>query len=419
MSIATFAAQLAAVACIAGADYSGKYASDPRMQQLLRDLPAARTAALANVKSKLRLEPKRADRIRIEVVDALPAEAEKLAPFEGSAFTTETEGSGSDAPIVVTLRAEFLMNGLHELDDELRHELVHAVMRERMDGAAYTALPKWLREGIAIWAAGQTDERLAAAVADDAALADLDARFPGVDAGKHGVERYAEYGLALAFLEQRGGAGATAKLVQALVRGTSSDDALRQASGLETAKFVTEARAFAIAAAKKAEPEGKADYVALRALDKSRKYADVRTAAARFEKSHPKSPLLADVLYFRGKAERLAEDPAAATSTLERLTGSGEMRVRTHYLDEAWYQLGSGRLAQKQFAPAAAAFRTILRDFPDTSLQEKSLLRLAQALAEDGKKDEARGCLDRFDRSFPKSGASDEAKSLRAKLGAS
>jgi len=401
-------------------DYSGKYAKDPRMQKLLRELPAAKKKALDDVRTKLQLEPKQADRIRVVVEDAIEAEPGLLAPFRGTAFTTETDEDASDTPVVVRLRAEFLMNGCHDLATALRHEMVHAVMRERMNGPAYRALPKWLREGIAVWAAGQGESKLLFALTDPGALEKLDAAFPGVDEGDHGVDRYAEYFLALDFLEQRGqgsaAGGAVARLVALLVNGVAVDQAVEQVSGSSFDEFKKKAHAHALDVASSREPEGRSDFKALVAFDKKRNYAEAKAAAAKFEEQHPRSPFLADALYLRGKAERLSDDPKAAIATLERLVNG--MLAQTHFFDEAWYQLGSARLALVQLAPAGEAFQTILRDYPDTSLQDKAALRLAQVLGKQGQKKAALAWLDRFDRSFPKSGSADEARKLRDQLDA-
>jgi TolA-binding protein len=287
-------------------------------------------------------------------------------------------------------------------------------MRERMDADAYRAMPKWMREGIAVWAADQGPGKLERALIDPA-FTTAEAAFPGLEAGEHGVDRYAEYFLAFDLLERKKGAGSVAKLVRRLVDGEPPDEALGAIAGMTAATFKDEARSDAIAAATRADPDGTRAMRAIASLDKGRKYAQVRSVAAEFEEDHPRSPCLADVLYFRGKAERLDDDPGAAIATLERLIG--RHLDRSHYFDEAWYQLGSAQLASKKPKEAAASFRAILRDFPDTSLHEKAALRLAQALAESGERDEAIRWLDRFDRSFPKSASAVEAKSLRAKLG--
>jgi TolA-binding protein len=402
------------------ADYSGKYAKDPRMQKLLRELPAAKKKALDDVRTKLQLAPKQADRIRVVVEDAIEAEPGLLAPFRGTAFTTETDEDASDTPVVVRLRAEFLMNGCHDLATALRHEMVHAVMRERMDGPAYRTLPKWLREGIAVWAAGQGETKLLVALTDPGALEKPDAAFPGVDEGDHGVDRYAEYFLALDFLEQQSqvsvGGGAVVRLVALLVKGIAVDLAVEQASGLSFDEFKKKAHAHALEVASTREPEGRGDFKAVVGFDKARKYAEAKAAAVEFEQQHPRSPFLADALYLRGKAERLSDDPKAAIATLERLVSG--MLAQTHFFDEAWYQLGSARLALDQLAPAGEAFQTVLRDHPDTSLQDKAALRLAQVLGRQGQKKAALAWLDRFDRSFPKSASAGEARKLRDQIDA-
>jgi tetratricopeptide (TPR) repeat protein len=406
-------ALLAGVVATATGDdrpYRGKYADDKEFQEVLARVAAAKRAALVNVEKTLGLAPRAPDRIDVEVVDAIGAKPERLAKFTRASAETST----NDARIVIRLHAEFLASGAIELEETLRHEMVHAVMRERMDRAAYAAVPTWLREGLALFAARQGPERVAFLLSSRAALAGVEPLLPGLGVGDHDLDRYAEDFLAVDYVERRGGAGAAAKLARALVDGKSCAAALQATVGIDEAAFRGAARADALERAPKFEPPGWKDYGDLSKLDEARRYAEVVAAAERFEAALPDARLLGDVLYFRGKAERLLGKHGDAVATLERLLAiEVKRRSSTHYLDEALYQFGRSALESKQHEKAATAFERIVRDVPDSSLQETALFHQAKALAGAKRDAPALECLDLFDRSFPASKLAGEAKELR------
>jgi TolA-binding protein len=413
--IGAFLTAFVAASAPAGDDaprYDGKYAKTAEVTKTLARIPALRKDALANVAEKLGLAPKDADAIIVEMKDARPADAEKLVPFDAPLFQTVEDAKG---PVRIRVYAEGVAAGSADFDATMRHEMVHAVMRELVaTKEAYSAIPKWLREGLALYAAGQTEERVCAIVHSGDAARPLDVLFPGLEEGEHTLDRYGEDALAVAFLAERRGAKAVRDLAARLAAAEAPHAAVEAASGSSWETFRREARAYSLEAARRAtRPEWDA-YLALREKDRAKDYAGVIDAAVAFEKANPKSPILADALYWRGKAERLVKKPDAAKKTLARIVDG--MRRESHYLDEAWYQLGAAHLATSDWKGAASAFETLLRDHPGTTLSDRALVRLAECSLRRGDRDAARHQLDLFDRSFPRSQAAKDAAALRKEL---
>jgi TolA-binding protein len=392
--------------------YDGKYAKTAEVTKALARIPALRKDALANVAEKLGLAPKDADAIVIEFQDARPADAEKLARFDAPLFQTVEDARG---PVRIRVYAEGVAAGSADFDATVRHEMVHAVMRELVaTKETYSAIPKWLREGLALHAAGQTDERVSAILHSGDAARTLEVVFPGLEEGEHDLDRYAEDALAVAFLAERRGDKAVKELAARLVAAEAPHAAVEAASGTPWETFRKEARAYSLDVARRAmRPEWDA-YLALREKDRAKDYAGVIDAAVAFEKANPKSPILADALYWRGKAERIVKKPEAARKTLARIVDG--MRRESHYLDEAWYQLGAAHVATSDWKSAASAFETLLRDHPGTTLSDRALVRLAECSLRRGDRDAARKRLDLFDRSFEKSAVAKDAAALRKEL---
>lgn len=395
--------------------YAGKYRDDAAIRAVLARIPAMRRDAIAHVKERLGLEPADPDSIRVDVADALPADASRIATFREPMFQTSTEAEGGPYRILVHLEA--VAAGASDLAEELRHEMTHAVMRERAGSReVYRRIPKWLREGLALHCADQTRERTSYIVHSASAEKGVEALFPGLDVGEHSLDRYAEDALAIDYLAAKRGATAVKDLAGRLVRGEEPRAAVAAVSRQSWEDFAAAARAHGIEFATKLRAREHSDYAEIRALDRKREYEAVIARAAAFARKHPRSPLLLDALYWKGKAERLRGKEEAAIATLTRIV-EGERRL-SHYLDEAWYQLGMAQIARKDASAAAESFATILRDHPTCDLLDRALVRLARCDLLLGDAARARERLTLFDRSFPKSSVADDAAELRKELAA-
>lgn len=392
--------------------YSGKYARDPAFQKIIRDLDQKRRDALAEVKARLGLEAADAARIVIAFEDAIPAKPQTLARFEGAAFETSGSAAGKKE-VRILIRPEFLVSGRHDLPTELAHEMVHAVMRQRMSEEAYGAVPKWAREGLAVWCAKQTGDRFLARLVSAKAFRDPERVFPGIDRGEHGFDRYAEYGAAFDHLAAAD-AAAPGRFAGLLLSGVAAAEAVGRITGGTFDAFRAAARARCLERARALEPPGLDDWLAIATADKAREYERVRDEAERFLKDHPDGPLVADVLYWHGKACRLLKTPARGEKNLERILR--DHAAHSDYVDESLYQLGSGKAETRHHEEALKHFERILRDIPDAANQDRILLRIAQCSLETGDKPRAAHALGLLEKSFPGSPVLKEAAPLLKKL---
>ncbi|MBI5865027.1 MAG: tetratricopeptide repeat protein [Planctomycetes bacterium] len=390
--------------------YDGKYANNTAFKSLAGRIPELRAKALKSISTRLGLAVEQEDCIRIELRDALPARPEKIIRFTKPPFGTTYE----DAKPLVFLYTEFMFNGSYDLETELTHELTHAVMRALMKPAAYGALPEWVREGLAVWTAEQVDEKAVWLIrAQDGPVKPADL-LRGLGDESEGLERYAEYGLAIDALEKKQGAAAVRTFARLIVEGKNPPAAVGQSSGEEFAEFCTSAREHARRRIEQIAPPDINIYFELRRADKQRDYKTVVAKANQLLKAGARSPLSASVLYFKGKACRMLGKTGEAEETLRQLLGQRDRACE--WIENGIYQLGKARVEGKKFSEAADLWQRLLRDHPHSEELDNALYYLALCRAKAGGKAEARRLLDLLERSFPASDYSSKAAELRRTL---
>jgi hypothetical protein len=194
--------------------YDGKYAADPRLDAIRKELPARAEAA------RKKLE----DLLHTKV--ALPEiRLEDAGDDRSGVFAESKDG-------VITLRTEYLLLGAFDLDKTLVHETFHCLHRARL-GRRYDRVPEWAREGAALYVAGQGPGRARAL----AALADGDmAKLVNGLSGPHGLFDYAED---VAAFERVGARGP--ELVRKLLETEDVAKAVREVLGEDMATFEAKA----------------------------------------------------------------------------------------------------------------------------------------------------------------------------------
>ena len=227
----------ALLSSFAGADeYAGKYAGTPILAELERKLPGAVEDARRNALEKLRLAPTDASRIVVEFADA------GTSPFHAVTRTVKRNGATVER---IVLHLEYLVSGQSHLDGEVRHEYVHAVLRQAM-GERYDRGPDWMREGLAVWAAGQLPSR-AQEIAAAALLGKLDpaASLDGLADADHGMDDYAEDALAFELVALRKGPEGVPRVVAAVVGGGDPERSIAEEVVMTWPAFLEEHARFA------------------------------------------------------------------------------------------------------------------------------------------------------------------------------
>ena len=147
--------------------------------------------------------------------------------------------TGTRGPAVIALRLEPLLAGRVELEATLTHEATHAVLA-RAIGPAYARIPEWLREGIAVDAAGETEINLSRAISLTR-LRPVEMIADGLSRTRHATSDYGESGLAIETLRTLAGEDAVPRLVSCLASEGEWAPCLQELTGLRFKQF--EARA--------------------------------------------------------------------------------------------------------------------------------------------------------------------------------
>lgn len=396
------------------AKYAGKYEKDDRFKKAFGKFDVLREEALKIVCDRLGVGTVDARAIWFTIADALAPDAEKLVRYTEEPFQTSSPAAGV-AEIV--LRPEYIVNGTHDLRETVIHELTHAVMRLRMKRDDYARVPRWLREGIALWVAGQIESRVRALLRAPEYAAQPAGLLAGLDDKGGGLVRYGEYGLAIEYLVKAKGPAVIAELVARLERGEDARKAVAAVAGTTWEAFRDAAYAYAHKRIEELRPpQAETDaYLEIVRLDRERQYEQVMKASRAFLGEHPESLYRGDVLYWRGKAFRLRKQPAEAEKALKEVLT--KHRAASGYVDEALYQLAFVRIEDRSFARARQPLRELLLDHPDTPLQDRAVYGLALCSLELSNRKEAKRLVAVFERSFSGSEVAAKVADLKKRLG--
>lgn len=390
--------------------YEGKYVKHPPFKKFAERLPGLIEKGLEKVEQRLGLTPRGKGRIRVEVRDAQAGEEEVIRKFTEPPFQTRWEGED----VVVTLFAEFVVNGRFDAETEVVHELTHAVMRTLMTRDAYKGVPDWVREGLAVWTAEQVEAKAASFIDDQRAKASVEERLPGLESGKESLERYAEYGLAFEMIEKRHGGDAIKTFACMIAEGVPVRKVVEEITKLTWADFLSQARQYARERLEQLAPPTMGAYYEMLEADRARDYRKVLEHSEVILKGGKRTALAAATLYWRGKALRLSGRAADAEKALRDLL-SREERASS-WIALALYQLGKTRTDGKKYQEAIDPWVRLMRDHPDFDEMDNVVYHLALCRAKTGKKAEARKLLDLFERSFVGSEYAEKAGALRAEL---
>ncbi|MCC7138046.1 MAG: hypothetical protein IT460_06405 [Planctomycetes bacterium] len=296
-------------------DYDGKYAGDPAFLARVAEVERLVPEAVARSARRLGLAASDAPPFRVRFADT--GERPDTTHME-----TREELHGAVVVQALVVRTEALMARLFDVARTLTHELVHVRHRHAL-GEPYYGVPKWAREGLAVWAAEQGPTRLPLLynlLATNPKTEDAVARLVNGLRGPHTTDDYGEDWLAFRFVEETKGADAVGRLVRRLLRDPDVEAAFAEAAGTPFPAFEQAARAWAQDRVRRDLGDREA-YLAARRAAAAGTPAEAVAAFDAFLAAHPAHALASRARYDRAaalfRAGRLA-DAAAAFDALER-----------------------------------------------------------------------------------------------------
>jgi outer membrane protein assembly factor BamD (BamD/ComL family) len=211
-------------------DYTGKYEEDERFAHIRKSLAAKREAALKRIEAVLGRSVPRTFLIRFE---------DAGANRSGHFARTRIEVVKGKPRHVVVLYTEYAVMDAFDLDRTLTHELYHCVQRDRL-GENHFRAPKWVREGAALYVAGQGPVRTHFLAAEVGRRTSVD--YPmrllvnGLS-GRHAFEDYAEDVAAFESVEKRHGRRKAVALLLRLLETVDVGAAIRDVLDEDFATF--------------------------------------------------------------------------------------------------------------------------------------------------------------------------------------
>src|SRR3990172_7542199 len=131
----------------------------------------------------------------------------------------------------IEFRAEAFLSGARDLRLTLCHELVHALMRRHMSSGDYSDVPKWVREGLAVTLAGQTNEKLYRQLFEHPVAPENEILGLATAEREAKLDQYFEYALAFNYLDRQ---PARTSATRAIARRLMEGEDVYRAIALET-----------------------------------------------------------------------------------------------------------------------------------------------------------------------------------------
>lgn len=402
------AALLLAAACASAQElkpYRGKYAEEPECRRLMQELPARMAQSAAAMGARLGL-PGDVSNVVLQFED-IPLVIKKDVALGG----TSTTRVGGRAIQWITLNFEAHFGGTADLGVELDHEMTHALLRNAL-GARHGAIPKWVREGLAVWAAGQGKERIdfwmTLAWDKPDPVAHL---LNGLESPEHSLKDYPEDYLAVAALESLKGEEGVRAFVKLLVAGKNAHDAAAGASGKTWEEFEAFAKEFATKRLMDALGQGShaAWKRAIGVYMGAKDWPGAQDALfAVANGAHRDTWCGALAAYYFARALQIDGRIEDARTAL--LMFLGDEGPRTGLMDDALWNLGLCEDKLGETDAALATFDRLARDFSFAPTASSGLLKAAQICEAAGRKDEAKARYERILRDLPESKEAAEAK---------
>ncbi len=296
---------------------------------------------------------------------------------------------------------EYLKNGQADLEEKLLHEMSHAIMRELMPADAYLRIPQWVREGTAVYMAGQENARvqhilgLKAEENPFSMVQDFKAR--------HTMNDYARDCLAFRHLVEKYGLDAYKTFMKLLVRERApAEQAIEKAVGRPFEEFRKEALASAVARIRAHADHGDVAYKEAFQYYKLSLFDRALSAFAEVIDKHQDSYAASAASYYLAKCYyyQMEYDKAVAAFQGHIAVYSG----RSGLVDDAKLYIGLCRHSKGDFEGCAREMSEFIRDYP-YSLQglPKAYYYLGDSLQKTGRQAEAAKAFRRLEDVYPDS----------------
>ena len=309
----------------------------PEIRKVIEKLDAIRLDAFEKARLNTAARLPEEYKVILEAVDGAATDPAKFTRHSGA--TAET--SSKDNPIVrIRFYVEYFANGLGTPESTLRHEMVHAVMRLDLGNEKYGKLPKWFREGIAVFIAGQLPDKFAHGMSQATVAKDPETLLDGLEDADHTLADYWEDAMAIVNLSSLPMRGPLWKVIDHVRDGMDYKEAIAAVTGKPFEDFVKDSREHALKSLRAQTAQGRDMYNTYAEI--ARMNEESGPVCERFLKRWPNVPLRSAVLYYKAKA---AKDEGLEAFD-EFLASAREPNGKVDFIDDA--KLRKARLLAKK-----------------------------------------------------------------------
>jgi len=348
--------------------YAGKYEGDIRLQAAMEALPGYKSEGLRTLHKRLGVDLAPHARVLYAFKDGGP----KVSG--GLNATTRIIGIDNKPTVIIYLYAERVVTDHEGFRRTVIHEMKHAGFLGIM-GDAYHDLPKWIREGLALWGTEDVDSRVQLVLCNriTGGKDPMDV-LDGVEDPEHTNRDYLEDVLAFEWLASKSPDNISA-FCRRLTEGEPYRKIWSDLSGAPYDVAMREANAYCRRRVEQALGDGYETFAAFR---KEGDAAMKKGAAATREwlksgghagfkqwlsrrAGHPAEPMGRMSL---ARALIIAGEHAAGRELLREILEKDA--GRSTLMDDAQFWIGVSYNHQRDHADAARAFGAFLRDYPSS-----------------------------------------------------
>ena len=353
-------------------NYSGKFKNDIRLKSRIAEIPALLEEAYEKIHERLGVDFKEKTNMIFMFEDA----GRKKSSLIAQQFVA---GINNKPVSVIKFMTEKILVRPATYRKTLIHEVKHSAFKQLM-GQAYSDLPNWVREGLAVWAADQMKIKLHhillnKVIGKKSPLSALD----GIEDKKHDYVDYLEDYLAFEWLESVK-AGNIKEFCQRLIKGEKYKAIWADLAKMDYKKAIENADAYC---RKKVESVMDESYVSFLPILK-----DDSRSMSRGNKAVKQWGLTAGIAKYQEWLDSYPESfiaPYAKFNLGRLLVTSGkydegrqmlrkvlnEDSHRCALLDDSQFWIGMSYNMQKNRSKTLEEFGILLRDYPNSTYQVK------------------------------------------------
>lgn len=352
--------------------YTGKFKDDIRLKSRIDEIPALLEQSWKLIHTRLGVDLKD----KADMVFMFEDEGKKKNSLIAQQFVA---GINNKAVSVIKFMTEKILVRPETYRKTFIHEVKHSGFKQLM-GQAYSDLPNWVREGLAVWAADQMEIKLQHILLNKVIgrkdpLTVLD----GIEDKKHDYIDYLEDSLAFEWLDSKK-EGSVKEFCQRLLKGENYKIIWADLAGMDYEKAMQEANDYCRQKVSSVLDRSYKDFLeiinenysqAARGSKAEKQWA-LSGGTAKYEKwlsTNPKSFIVPFARFSLGKLLITSGKHQEGRAWLRKVID--EDSHRCSLLDDSQFWIGMSYNMEKNREKTLEAFGILLRDYPNSTYKVK------------------------------------------------